>query len=1033
MNVMKIIRGMALSLVFALAMVAALIPQLAEPAYAADPVYDITFYHDSIYGEGEAGHLTGSSTNWEKPTWGNDTWVGSARLRPKVYYEAGNDHFTLKVNISRMNGAHQPGGNYVSGTVKYNGHTITFKNWGPFGCGSDWVDIRFERSVFTFNYNGGRNYNQNTDNITVDHYWYNANNFSIVDTYNGKNFDIENQPYWAAYMSDFTGYMFDGWWTEATGGTRITPEDITKHKQSMTLYAHWEQFWNVDLVGGSWTTPSRGTIDSYGHHETKVVRGQEMEPVIFTVNEGYHIDHNKIATNVSGGGFDEYTDNGVTVERISDTHYVASGTPTGPVTIYIPSGHKYGDWHTTTAATCTTAGAKERECKYDATIKETAEVPINPDAHDWGEWTQTKAPTCSAVGTKERVCKLDSSHKETSDVAIKPDAHSYKFKDFTWTGSEAEGYTAAVANYVCEYNSEHAAITVNATLSEEVIDPTCTEPGKTTYTATIATAVSPDGQEHSATKDAKPTEALNHSWKFDGITWTGNDTDGYTAATASYVCERDNTHTETVEAQLSDVVTDPTCTEAGKTTYTATVAVADSPDGQEHIASKDAKPTDPIEHKWKFNDFIWEGNPKDGFTSAKATYVCENDTNHETSVEAKLTDEVIDPTCTEPGTTTYTATVEATDSPNGAMVRQWKNAKPTEALKHNWELTGFTWTGSETDGYTAATASYVCERDNTHTETVEAQLSDVVTEPTCEESGKTTYTATVAAADSPDGKEQTASNYAKITEATGHKWGEPKYKWTTSNTSVTATRLCETDKTHIEAETVKTTAKVTKKPTTTAMGQTTYTASFKNPAFKTQTRTLPNIPKLPNAPSGKVTILNTIANSAKKTNDVIWDKSKVKNATNYEINWRAHGAGKWASKTVGNTVRGTTTGLSIKGLYEIRVRPKNETGTGAWSNTVYRYFHTTEKIKLTSKSKGAFTMSWKNNPQATSYQVMFTTNKNGSGAANNINTVGKGKTSFTKSGLKSGTTYYVQIREVKKVGTTSYIGNMSVPVAVKVK
>ena len=185
--------------------------------------------------------------------------------------------------------------------------------------------------------------------------------------------------------------------------------------------------------------------------------------------------------------------------------------------------------------------------------------------------------------------------------------------------------------------------------------------------------------------------------------------------------------------------------------------------------------------------------------------------------------------------------------------------------------------------------------------------------------------------------------------------------------------------------------------------------------------------------SGKVTILNTIANSAKRTNDVIWDKSKVKNATNYELSWRPRGASKWVSKTVGNTVRGTTTGLTIKGLYEIRVRPKNPSGAGAWSKSVYRYFHTTEKIRLSSNNKGSFTMSWKRNPDATSYQVMFTTNSNGAGAAQNINTVGASATSFTKTGLKSGVTYYVQVREIRKVGNINYIGNISCPVAVKIK
>ncbi len=196
-------------------------------------------------------------------------------------------------------------------------------------------------------------------------------------------------------------------------------------------------------------------------------------------------------------------------------------------------------------------------------------------------------------------------------------------------------------------------------------------------------------------------------------------------------------------------------------------------------------------------------------------------------------------------------------------------------------------------------------------------------------------------------------------------------------------------------------------------------------------------------PTGKVTILNTIANSAKRTNDVIWDKSKVKGASKYEISWRKRGASKWNTKIVGNTVRGTTTGLTIKGLYEIRVRPSSASGKiGAYSNTVYRYFHTTEKIRLASRSKGTFTMSWQKNPEVTGYQVLYTTNKNGTGAAQNIKSVGASATSITVKDIKvngktqklrSGMTYYVQVREIRKVGGINYIGNISVPVAVKVK
>ena len=188
---------------------------------------------------------------------------------------------------------------------------------------------------------------------------------------------------------------------------------------------------------------------------------------------------------------------------------------------------------------------------------------------------------------------------------------------------------------------------------------------------------------------------------------------------------------------------------------------------------------------------------------------------------------------------------------------------------------------------------------------------------------------------------------------------------------------------------------------------------------------------------GKTTIRKTIANSAKKINDVIYDG--VPGATGYDIAYKHKNSSNWVIKKVGKTTRGTIGGLTVGGMYQVKVRAKKaetskyKAATGAWSPTVYRYFHTTEKIRLASKSKGSFTMSWKKNPQATSYQVMFSTNKNGSVAASNINTVGKNATSFTKSGLKSGTTYYVQIRETKKVGGKTYIGNISCPLAVKIR
>ena len=325
--------------------------------------------------------------------------------------------------------------------------------------------------------------------------------------------------------------------------------------------------------------------------------------------------------------------------------------------------------------------------------------------------------------------------------------------------------------------------------------------------------------------------------------------------------------------------------------------------------------------------------------------------------------------------------------------------------------------------------------------------------------------------------------------ALGHDYGTPVYTWNDDLTECTAMVVCQRNVQHSIVKAGIVTETITKEPTQSEKGSKTVTATFTDEHFQTQTKVV-EIPSLhthtPGTPvyenvtkkattsatgvADKVTyctecgeeisreagaeipkavapatttIRNTVANSSKKTNDVIWDK--VAGATNYELRWRARG-GSWKSTTVGNVVRGVTTGLTIGGLYEIQVRPfKAATATtekayGNWSGIVYRYFFTTQKIRLTSKSKGTFTMSWAKDSKATGYQVLFTTNSNGSGAAKNIVNVKASATSVTvskfldgKGKFKSGQTIYVQVRELRKVGNITYVGNISCPVAVKIK
>jgi len=142
----------------------------------------------------------------------------------------------------------------------------------------------------------------------------------------------------------------------------------------------------------------------------------------------------------------------------------------------------------------------------------------------------------------------------------------------------------------------------------------------------------------------------------------------------------------------------------------------------------------------------------------------------------------------------------------------------------------------------------VCEHDATHVEKANHtwDSSKVTKEATCSEKGERIYTCTVC--------EATRTEEVDVKH---HNWGAPSYAWSTDNKTVTATRICKDNQNHKETETATVTAKVTKKASYTAKGQTTYTATFKNSAFKTQTKVLTNIAKLPKK-------ANTITVKAKK-------------------------------------------------------------------------------------------------------------------------------------------------------------------------
>ena len=131
-----------------------------------------------------------------------------------------------------------------------------------------------------------------------------------------------------------------------------------------------------------------------------------------------------------------------------------------------------------------------------------------------------------------------------------PHEHDWGEPVYTWSEDNA----AVTATRVCRGDDSHVETeTVNAV--KTVAPATCTEEGKTTYTATFTNAAFTE-----QTKEVV-IPATGHNWGEPTYTWSADNA----TVTAVRTCKHDATHTETETVNAV-----PTETEPGKITYTAT-------------------------------------------------------------------------------------------------------------------------------------------------------------------------------------------------------------------------------------------------------------------------------------------------------------------------------------------------------------------------------------------------------------------------------------------------------------------------------
>ncbi len=246
------------------------------------------------------------------------------------------------------------------------------------------------------------------------------------------------------------GYSFDGWYTAASGGSKITADTKVTVTGNQTLYAHWtckHAKYNSSVTKEATCTATgikTYTCATCSHSYTE------------TISVKAHSYQAKVtAPTCTEKGYTTYT-----CSSCGDS-YKADETAA--------TGHSFGEWKVVSNATCTADGLKERTCACSAKETEvilkteheytsTVTAPtctekgyttyicsvcgdtynadeIAATGHNYGEWTVVKEATCTEDGLKERVCVCTAKESE----AIPAKGHSF-------------GNWVVVYDATCEFN-----------------------------------------------------------------------------------------------------------------------------------------------------------------------------------------------------------------------------------------------------------------------------------------------------------------------------------------------------------------------------------------------------------------------------------------------------------------------------------------------------------------------------------------------------------------------------------------------------
>ena len=365
----------------------------------------------------------------------------------------------------------------------------------------------------------------------------------------------------------------------------------------------------------------------------------------------------------------------------------------------------------------------------------------------------------------------------------------------------SEDHSSATAShtcYRCGYEDFETTYDISSVSTSEA---TCDKAEVITYTAVFT---DPEFPDYSETADGEP--ALGHIW--DDPDYVPSE--DFTTVTATHTCQRDPSHTESETVALASSYEEGSdCDTAGTITYSAAADAFTIPEFGPYVKPVQDRPAG---HDWGQVEYTWTDNNH----SVTARHTCRRCSKEESETVTTSTS-VVGATCSAAGEATYTSS--AFENP-AFSVQTKKETIPI--LDHSWGEPAYALSNNKH----TMTKTRVCTADPTHVDTETAPTVIDRSEPTCEENGQITYTATFSSGDHTE---------TEVLNATGHNW-LIKYAWTSDNSSVTATATCRNDGSHTVTETVAAASEVTTAPICIATGVMTYTAHFTQVPFTDQTK-----------------------------------------------------------------------------------------------------------------------------------------------------------------------------------------------------